>query len=186
MYNSILYHYNSYAVKHGEKAIEFYKNRIKQYEERAKQVPLDEEDIAEMEAINKTIEWIKPFTEYRSFSEYAEDGCYLSISEADDIIESEDEILDEVYKELDEKEEITKEDFIKILENNNNYIIGLNEEDERYSYIENDINQIVKAINHTYRINKLNMVWKQKEANNKKVLANQLRWGFKGYIIDCR
>lgn len=89
MYTSILYHYNSYAGKHGEKAIEFYKNRIKQYEERAKQVPLDEEDIAEMEAINKTIEWIKPFTEYRSFSEYAEDGCYLSISEADDIIESE-------------------------------------------------------------------------------------------------
>ena len=32
----------------------------------------------------------------------------------------------------------------------------------------------MKAINHTYRINNLNMIWKQKEASNKKVLANQL------------
>ena len=92
----------------------------------------------------------------------------------DDIIESEDEILDEVYKTLEEKEEITKDEFIKILEDNNNYIIGLNEE-ERYSEVENDINQIIKAINHTYRINKLNLVWKQKELEHKKVLANQLR-----------
>lgn len=93
----------------------------------------------------------------------------------DDIIESEDEILDEVYKTLEEKEEITKEEFIKILEDNNNYIIGLNEENDRYAETENDINQIIKAINHTYRINKLNLVWKQKEAKNKKILANQLR-----------
>ena len=95
----------------------------------------------------------------------------------DDILESEDEILDEVYKTLEEKEEIDKEEFIKILEDNNNYIIGLNEEDEKYNEVTSDINQIVKAINHTYRINKLNLVWKQKEANNKKILANQLRWG---------
>ena len=93
----------------------------------------------------------------------------------DDIIESEDEILDAVYKLLEEKEEISKDEFIKILEDNNNYIIGLNEEDERYSEVENDISQIIKAINHTYRINKLNMLWKQKEAEHKKVIANQLR-----------
>lgn len=103
----------------------------------------------------------------------------------DDIIESEDEILDKVYETLEEKEEITKEEFIKILEDNNNYIIGLNEEDERFEEVERDISQIVKAINHTYRINKLNMVWKQKEANNKKILANQLRWSFQGNIIAC-
>jgi len=104
----------------------------------------------------------------------------------DDIIESEDEILDEVYNTLEEKEEITKEEFIKILEKNNNYIIGLNEEDERFAEIENDIKQIIKAINHTYRINKLNMVWKQKEREHKKVLASQLRRRFKSNIIYCR
>ena len=104
----------------------------------------------------------------------------------DDILECEDEILDEVYDILESNDEITKEEFIKILENNNNYIIGLDEENERYSEIENDINQIIKAINHTYRINKLNLVWKQKEASHKKVIANQLRWGITGNIIIGR
>ena len=104
----------------------------------------------------------------------------------EDIIENEDEILDDVYKLLEEKEEISKEEFIKILENNNNYIIGLNEQDEKYSEIENDINQIIKAINHTYRINKLNMVWKKKEASHKKLLASQLRRSIKGNFFYCR
>ena len=92
----------------------------------------------------------------------------------EDIIYDDDYILDNVYNLLEEKEEITREELIKIFEDNNSYIIGINEEDERNKKIEKDINQIVKAINHTYRINNLNMIWKQKEANNKKVLANQL------------
>ncbi|MDO5556211.1 MAG: hypothetical protein Q4G09_06310 [Clostridia bacterium] len=93
----------------------------------------------------------------------------------EDIIEAEDEILNDIYELLGEKEEIEKKDLIQIFENNNNYIIGLNDEDERSKDIDNDLNQIVKAINHTYRINKLNFIWKQKEASNKQVLANQLR-----------
>ena len=94
----------------------------------------------------------------------------------DDIIYEDDIILDQIYDLLEEKDEITKDELLKIFENNNNYIIGINEEDDRSKEIENDINQIVKAINHTYRINKLNIMWKQKEASNKKVLASQLRW----------
>lgn len=93
----------------------------------------------------------------------------------EDIIYDDDYILDRIYDLLEEKEEISKEELIKIFEDNNNYIIGINEDDERSNQIEKDILQIVKAINHTYRINKLNLIWKQKEANNKKVLANQLR-----------
>ena len=93
----------------------------------------------------------------------------------DDILYSEDDVLDDIYEILEEKDELTKEELIEVFEKNNNYIIGLNEEDERHIHIEKDINQIVKAINHTYRINKLNLIWKQREASNKKTLANQLR-----------
>ena len=93
----------------------------------------------------------------------------------EDMLESEDEILDDVYALLEEKEEISKEELIEIFNKNNNYVIGLNDNDERSEEIQNDINQVVKAINHTYRINKLNLIWKQKEASNKKILANQLR-----------
>lgn len=94
----------------------------------------------------------------------------------EDFVYSDEEILDSIYDILEEKEEITKEELIKILENNNNYIIGLDKKEEKYEEIQKDLEQIVKAINHTYRINKLNLIWKQKEANNKRTLANQLRW----------
>ena len=93
----------------------------------------------------------------------------------EDIIDSDENILDDIYETLEDKEEINKEELIQIFEKNNNYIIGVNKENERYNEIENDLSQIVKAINHTYRINKLNLIWKQKEASNKKTLANQLR-----------
>lgn len=93
----------------------------------------------------------------------------------EDILEAEDEILDDVYELLEEKEEINTEELIEIFDKNNNYIIGLNGNDERSKQIEKDISQVAKAINHTYRINKLNLIWKQKEASSKQVLANQLR-----------
>ena len=106
----------------------------------------------------------------------------------EDIIYDDDSILDDIYDLLEEKEEITKDELIKTFEKNNNYIIGINNSEDSIidSKIENDIIQIVKVINHTYRINKLNMIWKQKEASNKKVLANQLRRGIKSYIFTCR
>lgn len=93
----------------------------------------------------------------------------------EDIIDSDENVLDDIYEILEDKEEINEEELIETFEKNNNYIIGVNGEDKRYSEIENDLSQIVKAINHTYRINKLNLIWKQKEASNKNTLANQLR-----------
>ncbi len=85
----------------------------------------------------------------------------------EDILTSADEILDETYELLREKDEISENEFIKILENVKNYKLAIPEEST-------DINAIIKILNNTYRINKLNTIWKQKEASNKKVLANQL------------
>ena len=88
----------------------------------------------------------------------------------DDFIENEN-ILDDIYDLLENKGEIEKEELFTIFEKNNNYIVGIQEED---SIVNDDIKNIVKAINQTYRINKLNLVWKQKEAEHKRTLANQL------------
>lgn len=104
----------------------------------------------------------------------------------EDLIYSDEEVLDSIYRVLEEKEEITKEELVKTLEKNNNYIIGLDKQEERYEEIQRDLEQIVKAINRTYRINKLNLIWKQKEANNKRTLANQLRRRIKGNIFISR
>lgn len=104
----------------------------------------------------------------------------------EDIIDSDEQVLDDIYELLEEKEEINKEELIKIFEKNNNYIMGVDEEDNTNTQINNDLNQIVKAINHTYRINKLNLIWKQKEASNKKILANQLRRSIKSNFFFSR
>ena len=85
----------------------------------------------------------------------------------EDILISADEILDESYKILQEKDEISKEEFIKIIETEKNYKLALPEDSD-------DIEKIIKILNNTYRVNKLNTIWKQKEASNKKVLATQL------------
>ena len=89
----------------------------------------------------------------------------------EELIDANEVILEELYDILEEKEEISKEDLLKALEENNNYII---EADDEESQIIKDIMKIVKIINSVYKINKLNLMWKQKEANNKKVLATQL------------
>ena len=91
----------------------------------------------------------------------------------EDFVDMEDELLDSIYDVLEKDEEIDKDKLLKLLEDNNNYIIGLDNEGTKKT-IEENLEQIVKTINHTYRINKLNIVWKQREASNKKTLANQL------------
>ena len=93
----------------------------------------------------------------------------------ENIVENDEAILSDIYEYLEKENEINKDDLIDILNKNNNYILGIDSQDEEIKEkIEKDIKDIVKTINATYRINKLNIVWKQKEASNKKVLASQL------------
>ena len=83
------------------------------------------------------------------------------------VLLNDDEILNRSYEILEEKEMITEEELINILEQVNGYKL-VNEN------IQDTISPIVKIFNSTYRINKLNTIWKHKEASNKKILANQL------------
>lgn len=105
----------------------------------------------------------------------------------EDIMQSDEKILEDIFSLMQEKSEITNEEFIKLLEKNSSYILGIDSEDEELkTKTEHDISEIVKTINSIYKINKLNIIWKQKEASNKKVLATQLRWCIKSNIITCR
>ena len=85
----------------------------------------------------------------------------------EDILLNDEEILNECYGILEKNEELNSEKLAKVLEKANGYVIA-KESGEK------ELEQIVKIINNTYRINRLNMLWKQREANNKRVLANQL------------
>ena len=91
----------------------------------------------------------------------------------DDLIDDENGILDEIFEVLIQKEEIEREDLIKIFENHNSYIIGA-EEDSSSKVMENSIFQVLKNINYTYKISKINFVWKQKVIADKKEMSEKL------------
>ena len=91
----------------------------------------------------------------------------------DDLVDEENGILDEIFEILLQKEEITREDIIKVFENHNSYIIGA-EEDNSSKIMENSIFQIVKNINYTYKISKINFVWQQKSVAEKKNMSDKL------------
>ena len=86
----------------------------------------------------------------------------------DDLIDNEN-IPEDIYEELIKNNEMTEEKLINILSENDNCKIIVDTEETK-----NNISEIVRVINATYRIHKLNILWKVKEANNKKVLATQL------------
>ncbi len=94
----------------------------------------------------------------------------------DDLIDNQD-ILYNIYDELLEKNEMDLESIVNALEKNCESKIDYEAED-----VKKDLNDIVRLVNATFRIHKLNIMWKIKEANNKKVLATQLRRSFKGNI----
>ena len=93
----------------------------------------------------------------------------------EDIINQDYRVIDDIYDILKEKNDITDFELLAVFEKNNNYIIGMDSDDkQRNQKIKDDIDKIVSTINYTYRTNKLNLMWKQKEASSKKTLANQL------------
>lgn len=84
MYASILFHYERHSGDLGRNAIEYYKEKIEDYNT-ISITSLTEEDIVEIKAIKKAIEWTKQIMQYKNFFEYLEDGVYLSVSKVDDI-----------------------------------------------------------------------------------------------------
>ena len=106
------------------------------------------------------------------------DDLFNNISELEenlfyeDLTENEN-IAYDIYNELIKNNELNQENLVVILENNNGSKLDIDADD-----IKNSINEMVKIINATYRIHKLNILWKVREATNKKTLATQLRRRF--------
>ena len=88
----------------------------------------------------------------------------------EDIVNENNKILSDIYKTLSKKDEINQQDMLDIFERHNNYIIGLEENQE----LKNDMEALIKTINYTYKISKLNFLWKQKLNENRKNVSNEL------------
>ena len=82
------------------------------------------------------------------------------------------ELITDIFEYLMENDIITEKEFIKILEKHNNYIVGF---DNTKSQAKEDVYKIVKAINYSYKISKINFIWKKKLDESKKNVSSQLR-----------
>ena len=76
-------------------------------------------------------------------------------------------IVDEIFKTLIDKQQITRENLLEIFAKCNSYIVGF--DDKKISeYLEENIAQMVRVINMSYKISKSNFVWQKKFEENKK------------------
>lgn len=91
----------------------------------------------------------------------------------EDIYNYNNGITEETYELLRNKQKVTVEDLQEVFKNHNAYIVTLNNCQD-IDEINNDMQEIVNAINESYKISKVTYVWKQKINENKKVMADQL------------
>ena len=91
----------------------------------------------------------------------------------EDLQDEENGLISDIFDSLEEKDEITKDDILKLLEKRNEYVIGFDDFDTNLK-IEEDINIACRLINDTYKIGKVNDIWKKKIKESKKVISSQL------------
>ena len=85
-----------------------------------------------------------------------------------------------IFNILMEKQSIHEDELIKILEEDNKYLIGVDIEGSKEA---NDIKDMVEAINSAYKIGKLNFIWTSKLKEEKQNMENQLN-GVSRAILD--
>ena len=89
----------------------------------------------------------------------------------DDIYNNNNNILHEIFEELLKNDVIYEKNLVSIFEAHNNYIVGFH---ERNKAVEADISKMINAINSSYRLSRVNFVWKKKIEQNKENISNQL------------
>ena len=90
----------------------------------------------------------------------------------EDMCNPSDELMEDIFNVLLEKDVIYEKDFINILAKHNNYIVGF---ENTNNQAKEDVYRIVKAINYSYRTCKINFIWKKKMDESKKNVSSQLK-----------
>ena len=91
----------------------------------------------------------------------------------EDMVKTENEIANTLFDILLEKQEITDKDLLKTFEKFNNYIVQYS--DEKISkHVNEDVAQIVKAVNYAYKTSKSDFICEEKIKSNKKNIQAQL------------
>lgn len=91
----------------------------------------------------------------------------------EDITDVDGEIIDKIFTILLDKQEIDRQDLLETFAKCNSYIVGF-EDEEISKYLEENIAQVIRAINVSYKISKSDFIWRKKVEENKKNMGKQL------------
>ena len=91
----------------------------------------------------------------------------------DDISDPNGKIVNEIFELLLKKQEITRKDLLEVFANCNSYIVGFDDKDIS-KYLEDNISQIIKIVNISYKISKSSFVWQKRIEENQKNMGTQL------------
>jgi len=91
----------------------------------------------------------------------------------DDIANTEGKIVNEIFKYLVDKQEIDRQALLEIFAKCNSYIVGFDDK-EISKYLEENISQIVRTLNVSYKASKSDFIWQKRVEENKKNMGKQL------------
>ena len=89
----------------------------------------------------------------------------------DNISETQGKIVNDIFEKLLEKQFIKEKDLLEIFANNNNYIVGFEDEDRT---VKREVEKMTQTINSAYRISKMNFIFNNKLKEEKKNVGSQL------------
>lgn len=89
----------------------------------------------------------------------------------DNIEDVEGKIVDDIFSILMDKQFIKEKDLLKVLAENNNYVIGFKENEEK---VTRDVEKMTNRINSAFRVSKMNFIWSIRLNEEKKNFETQL------------
>lgn len=98
---------------------------------------------------------------------YKENMLYEDISDTDG------KIVDEIFNFLLDKQEINRQDLLKIFADCNSFIVGI-DDNEISKYLDENITQMVRAINLAYKVSKSDFIWRKKAQATQNNMEKQL------------
>lgn len=91
----------------------------------------------------------------------------------EDMANTEGKIIDEIFQYLLDKQEMTRQALLEIFAKCNSFIIGFDDKDIS-QYLEENISQIIRMINVSYKVTKTDFIWKKRVEENQKNMEKQL------------
>ncbi len=91
----------------------------------------------------------------------------------EDLADTDGKIIDEIFTHLLDKQEIDRQSLLEIFAKCNSYIVGFDDKDVS-QYLEENIAQVIRTINLSYKIAKADFIRKKKIIESQKNLGKQL------------